>query len=222
MLFRTEKWLMFTWSRSLPFMIPSTLIRAQQTHRHLAKSQSLNQSASEESLITVSGTSSSIPGVSWRLQCDSSIRTPYTGKERVTDPKGHWYAGVFTYFGWTLSEFSVSFFFLRCAVDSEIQAESWLYHEDLWVISWPKCDGVWNNPGPDIHHAGVWRSTCSACTNRYVSNLCSTDSLPSYWLKIASMNSVDKPRWLKTLLTRLWLVWMLSCENLHGLLNKLT
>lgn len=55
MLFPTEEWVMFTWSRSLPFMIPSTLIREQQTHRHLAKSQPLYQSSSDEpwTIITV-------------------------------------------------------------------------------------------------------------------------------------------------------------------------
>ncbi len=68
MLFPTEDWVTFTWSRSLPFMIPSTLIREQQTHRRLAKSHPLYQSSSDESwtLITVSSdkskSSASVPG----------------------------------------------------------------------------------------------------------------------------------------------------------------
>lgn len=103
MLFPTEDWVMFTWSRSLPFMIPSTLIREQQTHRHLAKSQPLYQSSSDESwtLITVSSakskSSASVPGcrqrmVEQRSLRDSTIWSPLIGKGRVKDPRVHWYA----------------------------------------------------------------------------------------------------------------------------------
>lgn len=95
MLFPTEEWVMFTWSRSLPFMIPSPLIREQQTHRHLAKSQPLYQSSSDESwtLITVS----SVPGcrqcmAEQRSLCDSTIWNPLAGKGRVIDPGADWYA----------------------------------------------------------------------------------------------------------------------------------
>lgn len=106
-LFPTEKWVMFTWSRALPFMIPSTLIREQQTHRHLAKSQPVYQSSSDESwtLITVSSVNQSASlhsldaeatygrtTISGRHLCDSNIWSPSTRKGRVIDPRAHWYA----------------------------------------------------------------------------------------------------------------------------------
>ncbi len=167
MLFPTEDWVMFTWSRSLPFMIPSTLIREQQTHRRLAKSQPLYQSSSDESwtLITVSSDKSksfaSDPG------CRQSIDWEGQNK-RSRSSLICWGWGVYK-LGWTQQaiEWNSGELYSVLLIRT-YRPKPDFTNEDLWDFTRPECNRLWNNPGPYIHHAGVWRSTCSPSTNRYV------------------------------------------------------
>ncbi len=203
MLFPTEDWVMFTWSRSLPFMIPSTLIREQQTHRHLAKSQPLYQSSSDESwtLITVSSAKSKLRFSSW-------VQATY-GRTTI----------------------STWFHHLK-SIDWEGQSKrskSALICWSVYKLGWTQKAVEWNSgelysvlliltyrPNPDFTMKISGTSLDLSATDYGItldptftmlefdglrviplqtgtSNLWSTGSLPSYWRKKTVMISEDRP-----------------------------
>lgn len=177
-LFPTEMWVMFTWSRALPFMITSTLIRQEQTHRHLVKSQPVYQSSSDEfwTSTTVSSVNQSAPLYSLNAGNVWQNNDLWLTSMRFQHPKSIYKKGLSDRskstlicwsvykLGWTgkAAEWNAG------DLNSQIQAESRLHHEDLWSFPRPEHNRLWNNPGPHIHHARVWQSPCSPCTNRYV------------------------------------------------------
>lgn len=208
-LFPTEKWVMFTWSRALPFMIPSTLIREQQTHRHLAKSQPVYQSSSDESwtLITVSTVNQSAPLHSldagnlwqnndlwktsmWFQHLKSIYKEGQSNRSKSTLICWGW--SVYT-LGWTqkaaewnTGELYSVLLILRYRPNPNLTMKISGASLDLSATEY----GITLDPTFTMLEFDGLR-VLPVQTGMY--NLWSADLLPSYWRKLTVMNSEDKP-----------------------------